>query len=96
MANGIPVRLSEALTARARTAAQVLDRSLTEQVEHWARLGQEVEAVISATTAQRLKARSYDPDLGLRLAFASTAKGRAAAKKLIQERARGARKSRAK
>ncbi len=33
MANGIPVRLSEALTMRARTAAEVLERSLTDQVE---------------------------------------------------------------
>lgn len=86
MANGVPVRLSEALTVRARAAAAVLDRSLTEQVEHWARLGQVVEATISAATVQRLKARSYDPELTQRLAVATTAEGRARAAKLIENR----------
>jgi hypothetical protein len=94
MANGVPVRLSEALTARARTAAQVLDRSLTEQVEHWARLGQEVEAVITAETVQRLKARSYDVELSDRLAFAASADGRMAARQLIRDKAKRARKRR--
>jgi type II secretory pathway component PulJ len=86
MANGVPVRLSEALAVRARAAAEVLDRSLTEQVEHWARLGQVVEDVISAATVQRLKGRSYDPELSSRLSAAATAEGRAKAAKLIRER----------
>lgn len=86
MTNGVPVRLSETLAKRARAAADVLDRSMTEQVEHWARLGQVVEAAISARTVEQLKARSYDPELPQRLAFAATAEGRAAAAKLIRER----------
>lgn len=84
MANGVPVRLSEALTLRARTVAAVQDRSLTEQVEHWARLGQVVEAACTAETMQRLKARSYDEGLGAALAVADTAEGRAAAAQLIR------------
>lgn len=84
MANGIPVRLSEALTVRARTVAAVQDRSLTEQVEHWARLGQVVEAAISADTMQRLKALSHDEGLADALAVADTAEGRAAAQALIR------------
>jgi hypothetical protein len=86
MANGIPVRLSEDLTVRARTAAQTTERSLTEQVEHWARLGQVVEDAIMSATVQRLKARSHDPDLGKRLALANTAEGRAKAAKVIRDR----------
>jgi hypothetical protein len=86
MAHGVPVRLSEALAKRARAAADVLDRSMTEQVEHWARLGQVVEAAISAQTVERLKLRSYDPELPERLAFAASAEGRAAAARLIRER----------
>jgi hypothetical protein len=86
MANGVPVRLSEALAVRARAASEVLDRSMTEQVEHWARLGQVVEAVIGSATVHQLKSRSFDPDLSQRLAFAATADGRAAAAKLIHER----------
>lgn len=84
MANGVPVRLSEALTTRARSVAAVQDRSLTEQVEHWARLGQVVEQAISAGTMMKLKARSYDEGLADALAFADTSEGRAAALELIK------------
>jgi len=86
MASGIPVRLSAELTVRARTAASTLDRSLTEQVEHWARLGQVVEDAILAATVQRLKSRSHDADLANRLARATTAEGRADAAALIKQR----------
>jgi hypothetical protein len=88
MANGIPVRLSEALTVRARVAAEQQDRSLTEQVEHWARLGQAVEDAVLAATVQRLKARSHDADLGQRLELAASAEGRAKAAALIRSRHR--------
>jgi hypothetical protein len=84
MANGVPVRLSEALTTRARSVAAVQDRSLTEQVEHWARLGQVVEAAVSAGTMMKLKARSYDEGLADALAFADTSEGRATAAELIR------------
>jgi hypothetical protein len=86
MATGVPVRLSAALAARARTAADVQDRSVTEQVEHWARLGQVVEAAISAGATHQLKAYSHDSELPDRLAFASTAAGRAKAADLIRKR----------
>ena len=83
---GIPVRLSEGLTVRARTASRVCDRSMTEQVEHWARLGQVVEAAIAAPTTQHLKALSHDRELGARLAAAKTPGGQARAAALIRER----------
>src|ERR1700733_1356753 len=67
MANGVPVRLSARLAQSARTAADVQDRSVTEQVEHWARLGQVVEAAISAGATHRLKVQSHDPELANRL-----------------------------
>jgi hypothetical protein len=86
MGSGIPVRLSAKLAVRARAAAETLDRSLTEQVEHWARLGQVVEEAILSATVQRLKARSHDPELADRLALANTSEGQAKAAKLIRER----------
>lgn len=86
MSNGVPVRLSAELASRARVAAETLDRSLTQQVEHWARLGQEVEAAVMAATVERLKARSHDPDLDGRLAFAASTEGRARALELIRAR----------
>lgn len=86
MANGVPVRLSDALTLRAREEAEISDRSLTEEVEHWARLGQVVERAIQAATVQHLKARSHDPQLAERLAFAASPAGQAKAAKLIRDR----------
>ena len=86
MANGIPVRLSVDLAQRARTAAETADRSVTEQVEHWARLGQAVEDVVLAKTVERLKARSHDADLTARIAMADTSEGRAKALALINAR----------
>ena len=55
------------------------DRSLTEQVEHWARLGQLVEESVSAATVLRLKARSYGQIVDDALSAADSAKGRARA-----------------
>lgn len=81
---GVPVRLSEQLTKRAKRVASTLDRSLTEQVEHWARLGELVENAVSAATVHRLKAQSYDIDA--RLAFSQTPEGRAKALALIESR----------
>ena len=86
MANGIPVRLSADLAARARTAASAQERSLTEQVEHWARLGQVVEEAVLSATVQRLKARSHDPELSARLARSMTPAGRAKAEQWIRDR----------
>lgn len=60
MANGVPVRLSDALTLRAREEAEISDRSLTEEVEHWARLGQVVERAIQAATVQHRIADHVD------------------------------------
>ena len=70
MATGVPVRLSAQLAERARKAAEVQDRSLTQQVEHWARLGEIMEAAINGSTEQRLKTASHDPKLQERLAAA--------------------------
>lgn len=84
--SGIPVRLSSALARRAREAALVQDRSLTEQVEHWARLGELVEAVVSNTAVHQLKAVSHDEHLRERLAAADTAAGQRKTARLIRKR----------
>jgi hypothetical protein len=70
MATGVPVRLSAQLAERARKAAELQDRSLTQQVEHWARLGEIMEAAINGSTERRLKGASYDPKLKERIAAA--------------------------
>lgn len=81
---GIPVRLSAQLATRAKEAAQIQDRSLTEQVEHWARLGEAVEAATSASTVALLKAASYGQSIDDALSFARSPEGRAHAKVVIE------------
>ena len=80
---GPPIRLSTALALRAREAAAVQDRSLTEQVEHWARLGQIVETTVLGGTVTKFKALAYDAELPKMLAFADTVAGRRKAAKAI-------------
>jgi hypothetical protein len=79
----IPVRLSAQLATDASKEAKFQDRSITEQVEHWARLGRIVEAAVSASTVARLKALSYDAQLPDRLARVRTPEGRAAVASFI-------------
>ena len=43
---GMPVKLSDDLVKDARQEAEAADRSLTSQIEHWARLGRKVERVL--------------------------------------------------
>lgn len=86
MKYGPPVRLSAALATHAREAAAIQERSLTEQVEHWARLGQIVEAAVLSSTVEQLKAISHDAALPKLLAAADTVAGRRKAAKLIRER----------
>lgn len=84
--HGIPIRLSAALATSAREMATVEDRSLTEQVEHWARIGRVVEEAVRTTTVRYLKAASHDERLPALLAAADSAEGRAAAAQLIAQR----------
>jgi hypothetical protein len=85
MATGVPVRLSAQLAERARKAAEIQERSLTQQVEHWARMGELLDEVINRTGI-RLKAASHDPDLQARLAAADTAEGKRRTRELITSR----------
>ena len=72
MATGIPIRISASLTERARKEAQIQNRSLTEQVEHWARLGQVIESTILSSTTAHFKTASYDERLERTLAAVDT------------------------
>jgi hypothetical protein len=89
MKYGIPIRLSSNLATHAREVADIADRSLTEQVEHWARLGQIVEASVSSMTVSTLKALSYDSNLPGLVAAADSPAARAATVADVRERAKG-------
>lgn len=45
----LPVKLSDALVLDARLAGEALERSLTGQVEFWARLGRAIEPLLQGT-----------------------------------------------
>jgi hypothetical protein len=83
---GVPVRLSTALAERARAAAAIEDRSLTEQVEHWTRLGELIEATLRASSVRQLKTLSHDARLRERLAAADTPAGRRKTARLVRAR----------
>lgn len=51
----LAIKVSDALAEEARSAAADADRSLTGQVEHWARLGKAVEPLFSVSTIALLK-----------------------------------------
>lgn len=52
---GMPVKLSDDLVKDARQEAEVTDRSLTSQIEYWARLGRKVERVLHHEDVLNLK-----------------------------------------
>ncbi len=59
VATAMPVKLSSRLVGLAKSAANLSDRSLTAQVEHWSMLGMQAEKLLSFDQAQVLK----HPDL---------------------------------
>lgn len=63
---GMPVKLSDDLVLIARQEADLADRSITGQIEHWAKLGRAVEAALKYPEISALKKSGGD----LKLAFA--------------------------
>ncbi len=52
---GTPLKVSDSLFAVAKQEAQATQRSITAQVEHWARIGRAVEAVLAHQELLTLK-----------------------------------------
>lgn len=59
---GMPVKLSDLLVKAARAEAKATNRSITAQVEHWAKLGRAVEAALKHEDLLELKRSSGDLD----------------------------------
>ena len=59
---GMPVKLSDVLVKVARTEAKATNRSITAQVEHWAKLGRAVEAALRHADLLDLKRSGGDLD----------------------------------
>ncbi|MBP9223939.1 MAG: hypothetical protein KBF76_08725 [Verrucomicrobiales bacterium] len=56
------IKIGSELVENAREAAETSDRSLTGQVEHWAKLGRSVERFLSTPMISALKKSGGDPD----------------------------------
>lgn len=52
---GMPVKLSDDLVKLARKEAEASDRSITAQIEHWAKLGRSVETALGHEDVLALK-----------------------------------------
>lgn len=84
---GMPVKLSDALVEDARTEASATDRSITAQIEHWARLGRSMEKVLPHDDALAIKGSDGD----LKAAFPD-APSRERIAALLREISNGARR----
>ena len=58
--SSVAIKISSDLASVARAASADADRSLTGQIEHWARLGKAVEPVLSSVTIALLKKSGGD------------------------------------
>jgi hypothetical protein len=58
--SAVAVKISSELAALSKAAAEASDRSLTGQIEHWAKLGRAVETQLSAAASIALKASGGD------------------------------------
>ena len=52
---GMPVKLSDELVEAAREEAANADRSITSQIEHWAKIGRSVETILRHQDIRKLK-----------------------------------------
>lgn len=57
----MPVKLSDDLVEEARREAKAADRSITAQIEHWAKLGRSVESALRHDDLLALKRGGADP-----------------------------------
>jgi ParD-like antitoxin of type II bacterial toxin-antitoxin system len=58
----VAVKLSSSIALAARKAAKVADRSLTAQIEHWARLGMQVDEELTGSAMLTMKKGNWSTD----------------------------------
>ena len=81
---GTPFRISEELVAEAKAIGEAMDRSATGQLEHWARLGRAVEAVLGFADILELQRSGEAVSLDEALARARSPRARAKALKHLE------------
>ena len=73
---GQPVKVSDRLLLDARMAAEAMNRSITGQLEHWARLGRAIETVLRGTEVLKLAMNGGALPLSELLSSVDTPEGR--------------------
>lgn len=58
---GSPVKVADELAEAAKETAQLANRSMAKQIEHWARLGRAVEQLVRTSDVMAFKAHLADP-----------------------------------
>ncbi len=81
-----PVKLSDALVLDARLTAEVANRSIAGQIEHWALLGRAIEGVLRSDRVLELKRRGKARPLSALLESVDSAEGRERVAKVIAAR----------
>lgn len=72
----MPVKLSDSLVLDARIAGEVMERSISGQVEFWARLGRAIDPILNGDQAMAASRRGLDRSLSEILAEVDTPIGR--------------------
>ncbi len=72
----MPVKLSDALVLDARVAGEVMERSISGQVEFWARLGRAIDPLLNGTQAMSVSRRGVARPLADLLTEVGQAAGR--------------------
>ena len=58
---GSPVKVADELAEAAKETAELANRSMAKQIEHWARLGRAVEQLVKTSDVMVFKAHLADP-----------------------------------
>jgi hypothetical protein len=81
-----PVKLSDALVLDARMAGEAFQRSLTSQVEFWARLGRAIEPVLDGAHVLALSRNAAVQPLSVCIASVDTPEGRRRVSEYLETR----------
>ena len=83
MATTVPLRIDSNLINEARAAGTLADRPPTAQIEHWAKLGRVIDAVLSGASILKVKQLGRVTKLDEVVAFSQTEEGRQKAREAI-------------
>jgi hypothetical protein len=83
MSKTVPLRIDSELVHQARSAGALFDRPPTAQIEHWAKLGRVLDAVLSGKSVASVKECARVSSIEKIVAFSQTKAGQAKARAII-------------